>query len=109
MAASMSASALLSHERKSVPSSLRIGTVNIGQALTRKLPHIVQWASLLDLHVVALQECGDHIVDKQWLGQCGYCISLCGRDHAGVAILYKQSLAPLVTTFLQVSKEARSD
>ena len=79
-----------------------MASINIGQAFSRKAVSLLQWLLQQDIHVCLVQECGDPIVDNNWLHKLGYHCVISGRDHLGVCIVYKQTMTPLVTDRLEI-------
>src|SRR4051812_11096824 len=67
---------------------LRVASFNVGQALSRKLPYILGWCSRENIHVIGLQEIGEHEPDRVVLASAGYCAWTSEYKSRGVAIVY---------------------
>ena len=86
---------------------LRVGTLNIRQGFKHKLAQLVDLAEELELDVLALQETGMVQDSSATLSKQGYKLVYSQAEHAGVGLLLRSSIAPLVRAKLADEVDGR--
>jgi exonuclease III len=86
---------------------LRVGTLNVGQGLVRKLPALLSHCTSLSLDIIALQEIGDPALLYSTLHHYSLSLSVGPSNHeGGVGILLSRTLTPFCRTYRR-SKSGR--
>lgn len=89
-------------------SSLRVGSLNVGQGFARKLGDVIQFCVEERIDLLCLQEIGDPQVGLERVcDSAGFRLVQCGKSGAGVALLVAKAVAPYIRKTLHSEADGR--
>jgi exonuclease III len=90
-----------------MPCGLRVGTYNMGQGYSDKIERVLRRATHLSLDVMAITEIGDPKIDARLIRRYGFSFLVCAKKHAGVMLVFRQSMAAHLRRPLDTGTDGR--